>query len=278
MERHFREKGWTQTRLEMFFNQKKRYMGVEWDGDEVRFPADNRYFLEYGRLLKKALPAQTPVRFVFRADVSWDMEHQFQELGGVLNMWIASRDILSWLPHAPGMLRDRGDILWYYSGPPAVTEPASTITQFPMEGWMWGVSGFVHWLAVSPGQDPWLHFDGGGTALVYSGERFGIESPVPSVRLKIQRNTVQDLALMESITKSQPGAGLKAEAARLYNNTTLADWWNQRPAWADQPTYEWSGTAFDEAVKPAMRHLEHIDPAAWTRVRQHLTRLAAEAK
>ncbi|HUJ23214.1 MAG TPA: hypothetical protein VLX58_16895 [Bryobacteraceae bacterium] len=278
MERHFREKGWTQTRLEMFFNQKKRYMGVEWDGDEVRFPADNRYFLEYGRLLKKALPAQTPVRFVFRADVSWDMEHQFQELGGVVNMWIASRDILSWLPRAPAMLRDRGDILWYYSGPPAVTEPASTITQFPMEGWMWGVGGFVHWLAVSPGQDPWFHFDGGGTALVYSGERFGIESPVPSVRLKIQRNTVQDLALMESITKSQPGAGLKAEAARLYNNTTLADWWNQRPAWADQPTYEWSGTAFDEAVKPAMRHLEHIDPAAWTRVRQHLMRLAAEAK
>ena len=278
MERHFREKGWTQTRLEMFFNQKKRYMGVEWDGDEVRFPADNRYFLEYGRLLKKALPAQTPVRFVFRADVSWDMEHQFQELGGVVNMWIASRDILSWLPRAPAMLRDRGDILWYYSGPPAVTEPASTITQFPMEGWMWGVGGFVHWLAVSPGQDPWFHFDGGGTALVYSGERFGIESPVPSVRLKIQRNTVQDLALMESITKSQPGAGLKAEAARLYNNTTLADWWNQRPAWADQPTYEWGGSAFDEAVKPAMGHLEHIDPAAWTRVRQHLMRLAAEAK
>ena len=82
MERHFREKGWTDTRFELFFNHKKRYMGFPWDGDEVRFPADNRYFLEYGRLLKKALPPDTPVKFVFRADVSWDMEQQFKDLGG----------------------------------------------------------------------------------------------------------------------------------------------------------------------------------------------------
>jgi hypothetical protein len=27
MERHFRDKGWTRTRFEVFFNHKKRYMG-----------------------------------------------------------------------------------------------------------------------------------------------------------------------------------------------------------------------------------------------------------
>ncbi|MBI3472235.1 MAG: hypothetical protein HY013_12840, partial [Candidatus Solibacter usitatus] len=50
MERHFREKGWTKTRFELFFNHKKRYKAFPWDGDEVRFPDDDRYFLEYGRL------------------------------------------------------------------------------------------------------------------------------------------------------------------------------------------------------------------------------------
>ncbi len=274
MERHFREKGWTSTHFELFFNHKKRYMGFPWDGDEVRFPADNRYFLEYGRLLKKALPPSTPVKFVFRADVSWDMEQQFKDLAGVVNMWIASRDILSWLPHAPARQRARGDVIWYYSGPPVVTQPASTITQFPLEGWMWGVGGFVHWLAVGAGSDPWFHFDGGGTALVYSGDRFGIAGPIPSVRLKIQRNAVQELALLASFTKRRPLDELKTEAARLYNNTTPADWWNPRPAFADQATFEWSGTALDEASKPAMSHLEHIDPAAWARVRQYVMRLA----
>ena len=76
MERHFREKGWTHTNFEVFFNHKKRYKGFPWDGDEVRFPKDLKYFFEYDRLLKKALPPNTPVHFVFRADVSWDMEEQ----------------------------------------------------------------------------------------------------------------------------------------------------------------------------------------------------------
>jgi hypothetical protein len=276
MEAHFREKRWTATRFELFFNHKKRYMGFPWDGDEVRFPADNRYFLEYGRLMKKALPAGTPVKFVFRADVSWDMEQQFKDLAGVVNMWVASRDVLSWLPQAPGMLHQRGDVIWFYSGPPAVTRPASTITQFPLEAWIRGVDGFVHWQTVDPGSDPWFHFEGGNTALVYSGDRFGIAGPIPSVRLKIQRNAVQELTLLAGFARSKPLDELKGEAARRYNHTKLADWWNPRPAFAGEPTSEWSGTALGEAAQPAMSHLEHIDPAAWARVRQYVMHLAAE--
>lgn len=278
MERHFREKGWTRTHFEVFFNHKKRYMGFPWDGDEVRFPRDNRYFLEYGRLLKKALPADTPVKFVFRADVSWDMEHQFQELAGVVNMWIAARDVLSWLPGMPQKLRDRGDVIWFYSGPPAVTEPASTITQFALQGWVWGTGGFVHWLTTDAGKDPWFHFNGGHTALVYPGERFGIEDPIPSVRLKIQRNEVQELTLLDHFRDHTPLEKLKSEAARLYNHTSLADWYNPRPAFASEPPSEWGGTALDDATKSAQSHLEKIDPDAWARVRQYILRLAAEEK
>ena len=100
--------------------------------------------------------------------------------------------------------------------------------------------------------------------------------PIPSVRLKIQRNAVQELALLASFTKRKPLDELKKETARLYNHTATADWWNPRPAFAAEPTYNWSGTALDAATKPAMSHLEHIDPAAWARVRQYVMRLAAE--
>ncbi|HYK87515.1 MAG TPA: hypothetical protein VE398_02005, partial [Acidobacteriota bacterium] len=88
MERHFREKGWTETRLEMFFNHKKRYKAFPWDGDEVRFPEDDKFFIEYGRLLKKAIPQDSPVKFVFRADASWTMEQQFRSLAGIINFWV----------------------------------------------------------------------------------------------------------------------------------------------------------------------------------------------
>ena len=73
-------------------------MGFPWDGDEVRFPKDLSYFQEYGRLLKEALPADTPVHFVMRADVSWDMEQEFKVLEGVVRLWCCGGGIAEFLP------------------------------------------------------------------------------------------------------------------------------------------------------------------------------------
>jgi len=278
MERHFREKGWTHTNFEVFFNHKKRYKGFPWDGDEVRFPKDLKYFLEYDRLLKKALPPNTPVHFVFRADVSWDMEEQFKVLNGIVRLWCCGGGILSFYRHAPKMLCDRGDVVWYYGGPPGVTDSSSAITEFPLRAWLWGVNGYVHWLTVSPGEDPWFHFDGGQTALIYSGERFGVSEPIPSIRLKIQRNCLQDLALLDSLKRRKSLDSLRARAARSYNNSTLDDWWNSRPALADLPSDQWLGSAIDDATKHTHQALGHPGASAWYNVHQYAMSLQAEAK
>jgi hypothetical protein len=278
MERHFREKGWTHTNFEVFFNHKKRYKGFPWDGDEVRFPKDLKYFLEYDRLLKKALPPDTPVHFVFRADVSWDMEEQFKVLNGIVRLWCSGGGILSFYRHAPKMLCDRGDVVWYYGGPPGVTDSSSAITEFPLRAWLWGVNGYVHWLTVSPGEDPWFHFDGGQTALIYSGERFGVSEPIPSIRLKIQRNCLQDLALLDSLKRRKSLDSLRARAARSYNNSTLDDWWNSRPALADLPSDQWLGSAIDDATKHTQQALGHPGASAWYKVHQYAMSLQAEAK
>ena len=276
MEHHFREKRWTATRFEMFFNQKKRYMGFPWDGDEVRFPKDNWYFMEYARLLKKAMPADTPVKFVFRADVSWDMEQQFHDLQGLVTLWCASGGILSWYKDAPRMLHGRGDLVWYYGGPPGVNEPSASITKFPFQAWLWGVDGFVHWLAVDPGQDPWFHFQGGNTALVYPGDRFGREEPIASIRLKIQRNCLQDLALLDGLRDRRPLQVLKSEAAQRYNNSKLEDWWNPRPPMADRSASEWTGTGIDDATAYTSKMLAAIGPDAWASVHAYVMQLIAE--
>jgi len=278
MERHFREKGWTHTNFEVFFNHKKRYKGFPWDGDEVRFPKDLKYFLEYDRLLKKALPPNTPVHFVFRADVSWDMEEQFKVLNGIVRLWCCGGGILSFYRHAPKMLCDRGDVVWYYGGPPGVTDSSSAITEFPLRAWLWGVNGYVHWLTVSPGEDPWFHFDGGQTALIYSGERFGVSEPIPSIRLKIQRNCLQDLALLDSLKRRKSLDSLRARAARSYNNSTLDDWWNSRPALADLPSDQWLGSAIDDATKHTQQALGHPGASAWYKVHQYAMSLQAEPK
>jgi hypothetical protein len=278
MERHFREKGWTRTRFELFFNHKKRYKAFPWDGDETRFPEDNRYFVEYARLLKKALPPETPVRFVFRTDASWMMEQQFKELAGVINFWVCGGTEFGWYDYAPRMLKQRGDIVWFYGGTPPVTQVSSAITTNPLRAWMWGVDGYVHWLAVSPGRDPWFRFDGGGTALVYPGERFGIQGPIPSLRLKLQRNAVQDITLLDSFKSKRPLEGLKAEAARLYNGSKPQEWWTPRPPLADLPSYEWTNSAIDEAPKPNQHLFARLDAAAFQKVHRFVMELAGEER
>ena len=277
MERHFREKGWTHTIFEMFFNHKKRYKAFPWDGDETRFPNDERYFIEYGRLLRKALPSGTPVQFRFRSDSSWMMERQFQELAGVVDFWVLAGSMVSWYKGAPEMLRKRGDIVWIYGGTPSVAGTSGAVTFAPFQSWIWGVDGYVRWLTTSPGNDPWFHFGGGATVLAYPGERFGVAGPIPSVRLKLQRNCVQDITLLNSL-KTAPVEALKNEAARLYNGSTLDDWWPPRPAAADLPPYEMTNSVIGENTQPIRQLSERVNARSWSRVRDWVLQLAAEEK
>ncbi len=277
MERHFREKSWTETRFEMFFNHKKRYQGFPWDGDEVRFVRDYDYFREYGRMLKLAVPADTPVKFVFRADVSWTMERQFKELAGIVNFWVCGGGEFGWYDYAPRMLKERGDIVWIYGDTPAVTEPSSHITLQVLRPWLWGIDGFVHWQTTDPGSDPWFQFNGGRETLIYPGDRFGIAAPIPSIRLKIQRNAVQDITLLNDFRKSQPLERLRAEAAQRFNETTLQDWWTPKPAFATKDPLEWTNADY-VAIPENPKFDRALDAAAWQRVRAYVLELAREVK
>jgi hypothetical protein len=278
MERHFREKGWTNTRFEMFFNQKKRYMGFEWDGDETRFARDFPYLHEYARLLKLAVPAASPVKFAYRADVSWLMERQFKEFAGELNFWVCNGDMFAWYPEAVPALKARGDVVWLYGGTPPVTRPVADVAIDVLRTWIFGVDGFVRWQTTDPGVDPWFQFAGGSETLVYPGDRFGIAAPIPSIRLKVERNVVQDLTLFASAGAAQPVDSLRARAARLFNNTSPGDWRAPRPALADHDPLEWSITALDEALAKSPKLANGVDAASWQRVREAIFTMAREAK
>lgn len=273
MERHFREKGWTRTVFEVFFNHKVRYKGFPWDGDEPRFPEDLPFLTQYAELVKKAVPAGSPVQFRVRADASWMMEEQFKKLAGAVTFWVAGGGMLSWYPEAPKMLTDRGDILWMYGGTPELSKVSTQMALTPLKTWIRGASGYVHWLSTGYGRDPWFHFDGGGTALVYPGAKFDIAGPIPSVRLKLERNTVQDLTLLASLG----GAASKAEAATRFNGVKLEDWWTPRSAIPPGLPRDWNNADIEDASSPTENRLAKIDSAAWDRVRQYILTLATEA-
>ena len=263
MDQHFRERGWTNTRFEMFFNHKKRYKGFDWDGDEQRFAGDYEYLKVYRRLLNTAIP-HSPVRYVFRADVSWTMEQQWNELAGVINFWVCGGGMFSWYPQAPALLRSRGDIIWTYGGTPSVAKPSSYIALDVARAWIQGVDGFVRWLTTSPGPDPWFHFAGGEEALVYPGDRFGIDGPIPSIRLKLERNAVQDVALLNSLAHTAEARLRLADGlAQAFNHTKAKDWWSLRPRLADTAAEDWSNADIDDASVIDKRFSESLSADAW---------------
>lgn len=277
MEQHFRAKGWTQTRFEIFFNHKKRYKAFPWDGDETRFVSDMPLFAEYARLFRKAIPAATPVKFVFRTDASWQMERQFKELAGIINFWVCGGGMFGWYAEHAEPLKKRGDIAWTYGGTPTVDAPASHITLEVLRPWILGVQGFVRWHTVDPGQDPWFRFEGGGETLVYPGERFGIAGPIASVRLKLERNALQDLAVLNSFAGKRGLESLKADAAQRYNQTRVNEWRAPRPPLAETDPETWTNASIDEAMPRDKRFDAQLDAGAWSRVRTYIFGLVQEA-
>ena len=274
MERHFRDKGWTSTRFEIFFNHKKRYKAFPWDGDETKFLKDLSFFEAYGRWIRQAIPAQSPVRFVFRSDSSWSLEQQFEALAGIVNFWVCSQDILSWLPASLRRAKERGDIVWTYSGPPSISQPSSAILHNPLRAWVWGVDGYVHWLTVSPSRDPWFQSEGESTCLAYPGEKFGLNEPIPSIRLKIQRNFIQDLNLLKLLERNRSPQSLRQEITRRVNGTTPQQWWTPRPAIAEVSPEEWSNDSIDGAARLTMHALQKLDAHFWEPVRTYILDLA----
>jgi Domain of unknown function (DUF4091) len=210
------------------------------------------------------------VKFVFRADVSWTMERQSRELAGVLNFWVCGGGMFSWYREALPVLKKRGDIVWIYGGTPPITEVPSHMTTDVLRTWLMGIDGFVRWQTVDPGSDPWFQSNGGGETLVYPGDRFGIAAPIPSMRLKVERNALQDIALLNA-------RGSRAEAARRFNQTSVDEWWTPRPAFADTDPDDWSNATIGdaEARSPKFRN---IDVDAWQRVREYVLGLAKEVR
>jgi Domain of unknown function (DUF4091) len=268
MERHFRAKHWTSTKFEIFFNHKKRYKGFNWDGDEIRFARDNSYLTAYHQMLEKAIPADSPIHFAMRADSSWSFEDQSNSLYGIVTMWVVGAGELSWYPDAVRHLKAHGDTLWTYGGTPAVQDVSTSVTLNPLRSWITGVNGFVRWQTVDPGPDPWYALTGGTETLVYPGERFGIAGPVPSIRLKLQRNCLQDLALLETAASAGSRDAIREQVVRRFNDTTLSDWRNTRPPLASKPVLEWNNTDITEALQPFEDRFSHLQPASWERVRQ----------
>jgi hypothetical protein len=125
---------------------------------------------------------------------------------------------------------------------------------------MWGVDGYSLRLETGAGADP---------GMAYPGAKFGRQEPLPSLRLKIERNGLQDVALLKALENRMGRERLRGEIARLTNGRHPSDWWTKpRPALAARPPEEWTDTDIDQAARPMRRVEDGLTSDWWPEIRR----------
>jgi len=260
---HLREKGWTHSRMQFFFNHKKRHRWFEWDGDEPKFLKDMGYHKEMIRMWE-SVTADSPVPWVYRMDASWQMKNQFAVLAGHRNMWVCG-GFITWYPDEVRQVMARGEIVWWYGGTPPIHTASSGILSAIYRTWARGVQGFCAWSTVNPGKDPWFDCNGCATGLLYPGDRFGIPGPIPSIRLKIERNGIQDIDLLDRVTKEAGNADALREDWR--RSIPIPVWEKPSPSAYSLPPEDWDSPTLAAEHEPVYQADETLDPSWWQHIR-----------
>ena len=261
---HLRERGWTATQMEMFFFHKKRYRWFEWDGDEAKYAKDDAFFLEMWRLLRRAVDG-SPVRWVLRVDASWQQKFQFERLAGAATFWVLG-GFWRWYREEIRRVVERGDIVWWYGGTPSVDMASAGVLENVFKTWVCGLQGYNHWLATDPGPDPWFACEGASTGMLYPGERFGIAGPLSSTRLKIQRNGLQDLDLVDRAARR--AGRLEAVREELSRRAPVQLWTEPPRAAQELPPEDWDSVNLSAEHEPVADQVRTRDPAWWRPVRE----------
>jgi hypothetical protein len=256
-DQHFREKGWTTTHPYFFFVHKKRYRWMEWDGDEPKDAKDHKYFIEMDRLFREAI-GDTPVPWLNRIDASWQMKAEFDCLEGMVDWWVCG-GFLQWYPEEVQAVIERGEPIWRYSGPPSIEAASSASLEHVWRSWACGLDGHCYWNAFDSGPDPWFNSTGNATQLFYPGERFGIPGPIPSVRLKLERNGVQDVNLLAA----RPGAVKDG----LVDAAPIQLWKTPPRVVHELPPEEWDSRNLAASQDDEMQSVQEVDPQWWADIR-----------
>lgn len=261
-EDHFLEKGWTRTKLMVFYN---RY-------DESGRVREISYF---ARLLREA-GLREPGRFLYRVDGGPPEVVRAVGLDRV-GIWCVNGNVRYTHPEEQREIVRHGGQIWVYSSnsarEPCIGAPYIDTEALALRTWGWipwkyrdTVTTMCEWGTFYHGEgrrwrDPALSAALGGrqvlngdALLIYPGEFVGLPEPVPCIRLKALRRGAQDHEYLRLLARKSGDPGV---ADRIADGVLFR--------------------AMHEALKPGQdsgkpreRDSRSHDPAAWDAARRRL--------
>ncbi len=213
---HFKAKGWTHTRFQVYMNQKPSPKNkIPWHLDEPKGVDDYQALRYYGELTHRVFANAAPLKIDFRIDISHffcekhrgNPQKDFRVNGGfdilapVVDTWVISIHSLKSITARlkARELMDAGKSVWVYGNTPAVAEPG-----------YWAF--FSAWQALQEGWQAmliWKTFNFTGTVrngkscIAYLLPDSPNPSLLPSVRLKLLRESLYLHELLQ-ILHNQP--------------------------------------------------------------------------
>ncbi|HML46342.1 MAG TPA: DUF4091 domain-containing protein, partial [Clostridia bacterium] len=239
--RHFEEKGWDKTHMEILLNNKKDYRFYPYTIDEIWYEHDEAVVDTYYDIIRDTFE-QSGAKFVFRMDSSNHYGNHFDHrFSDYCKMWVAGWSMFNWFPESVAVMKNKGNILWIYGSVlRSMKESLLSLFVWPMQCLMTGATGFCVWNTTGFGADPRKAPDAlGSMALFYPGSPFGLEAPLPSIRLKALRNAMQtaDLAMLAEGTPLK--ARVEAIVNRHFGLPGMEAWWRDKPPFVNDPPRTW---------------------------------------
>lgn len=214
--RHLSERGWRDTRFQLFLNNKKDFKEKGWSRGSSPWlldePAGFQDFWAlkwYATAIREGVNrAKGDARMLFRADISRP-QWQRDSLDGLLDYNVVSGVMRTY--HALVMDRKRRDsqIVLEYGTANAVEQSNVQPAAWCADAWTLGADGVVPWQTVSNG-DAWR--TGSETAVLYVPLTGTTDGPAPSARLVSFRRG-QQLAEYLTLASLQPGMSRESVAA-----------------------------------------------------------------
>jgi hypothetical protein len=240
MAAHASQKGWTRTHFEVFFNHKARWKYFPWDMDEIYYERDNYATIEFGKWATEAVADHKDVSFINRIDSSWIFgESAKTEMADCIQLWVVNRGCHGQAPDEVASLHAKGQKTWFYGGSGRLANPDRLDNlKWPWVAWGREAHGFCWWNGT--GWGTWENPGAGGGHCFYAGDRFGINGPLASVRLKATHRGLQDHAYLTLLDRK---TGSRAASDAILTETIQA---TDRESWY-QREEETDGTGSDIA-------------------------------
>lgn len=261
--RHFRERGWTQTRYQIYFNNKHYYKDPArggrgvcwWLLDEPNHRDDIRALSFFGHLAKRWLRDYPDVPVIFRTDVSY-IDFLRDLLAGQIDLNVTSKRLFS----KNRLLMDNRDRFgreyWNYASSNHPRESNVTLRAWCWRAWVAGADGIVPWNTVV-GPQAWERAE--PLTMFYTGSKLGRMEPFASLRLKAYRRGQQDIEYLILLTK-QPGWGREAVSRALA-----------------EAAQEITGAGGQREFQPAAWQFEKLSNNAFESLRLRVARALAQA-